>query len=278
MTLAALLECGQLDGARGDMALFTNTTAEHPATYDFVRRMADVCKVFGVPVLSLRYVPLDRGSTYEIEADMRMDGSAFEAMISKKRYVPNVFVRLCTVNLKVMVKEAYLRDRGIGAHVQVMGFRADEPRRVAKLRARNADVDFVAPLHVAGVRRADVNAWWARQDRAVRPHYPPDVNVSNCVYCFLKGSQLVDLHRHIRDWESTLPDHVRAQCDRPGPHRIEWWQEIERKHGRIAPGYDTPLGFFAQRAPINYRKVIMLAQQPDLGLDIPSIECMACTD
>ena len=39
LMLLILLENGVLKAERGDVVLFTNTSAEHPATYDFVRKL-----------------------------------------------------------------------------------------------------------------------------------------------------------------------------------------------------------------------------------------------
>lgn len=42
MMLFVLLESGLLKAERGDVVLFNNTSAEHPQTYDFVRRCKQV--------------------------------------------------------------------------------------------------------------------------------------------------------------------------------------------------------------------------------------------
>lgn len=366
MLLASLLEGGQLRPERGDFVIFNNTSAEHPVVYDFVRRLRAVTTGrFGVPFFCTGYRTyehetaggvISRRPTYQLETpdDWRVRGETFEEVLAKKRYLPTVFSRTCTVEMKIIPTEKFIRDRfagldplprqgkggpprwdprtafpeyqakggvspydefvrmhaflngcptfrpeqrlsdyaGAGAgvaviegevdsYVSVIGFRADEPKRIARMRARSSahdDCVFVAPLMEAGLKRADVDRWWAEQDEAVRPHYRPGMNISNCTYCFLKQGHLVDLHRHQAEWESTLPDHLRAACSEWGPHRIEWWMDVEARYGRALHDYKKPLGFFPIKSAMSYERVITLAREPGLGLEFPAIECMGCTD
>ena len=81
--------------------------------------------------------------------------------------------------------------------LSLVGLRADEPRRVARVLERNnvvtdverlADGEYVyAPLFEMGVGKTEVFDFWARQswDLAI----PHDINLSNCVYCFMKGER-----------------------------------------------------------------------------------------
>ena len=60
MMLMLLLEQGLLDRERGDVVVFNNTSAEHPATYDFVRACARYSETdHGVPFFWIEY------ATYE---------------------------------------------------------------------------------------------------------------------------------------------------------------------------------------------------------------------
>ena len=78
----------------------------------------------------------------------------------------------------------------------VIGLRADEQRRVLRMRAMNCGsrtgAHAVLPLADAGVREADVLDWWKRQ--------PFDLGIpsyaGNCTLCMLKGrAKLIRLIR-----------------------------------------------------------------------------------
>ena len=93
----------------------------------------------------------------------------------------------------------------------MIGFRADEQRRVLRMRAMNCGsrtgAHAVLPLADAGVREPDVLEWWKRQ--------PFDLGIlsyaGNCTLCMLKGR--AKLIRLIRE-DPTLAD---------------WWIEQEAK-------------------------------------------------
>ena len=86
----------------------------------------------------------------------------------------------------------------------MIGLRADEPRRVWRMRARNCGsrtgASAVLPLADAGVRQADVIEWWKQQ--------PFDLGIpsyaGNCTACFLKGrAKLIRIIREdpsLADW------------------------------------------------------------------------------
>ena len=121
MTLQ-LAEAGLLQPDRGDVVLFANTTAEHPGTYEFARRICDRIETeFGVPCLwyegcaveSATRTGYTRKRTYKlvkrVEATdndnpavpgYRSHGEAFEAMVSWSR-LPSRWRRMCTTELKV---------------------------------------------------------------------------------------------------------------------------------------------------------------------------------
>jgi hypothetical protein len=125
--------------------------------------------------------------------------------------------------------------------------RADEPRRVARMREatqkRQDRWDVALPLADAGVTLLDVNEFWSRQqfDLRLRPHE------GNCDLCFLKGIG------------------KRRQIIRDRPDLAEWWIEQERRTG----------GTFRADAP-SYAD---LAAQGDLfaAADAELTECY-CTD
>jgi 3'-phosphoadenosine 5'-phosphosulfate sulfotransferase (PAPS reductase)/FAD synthetase len=186
------------------VVLFQNTGLEHESTLEFVE---EVAQRWGVPIVWLEY---RIGGYAKVDfATASRRGEPFSLMISKKQYLPNPRHRLCTANLKVAVAEHYLRDQGIDKDSvdYALGLRADEPRRVANARKQ---ANVVLPLADDNVSRADVLAWWSEQPFDLRL---PNPHAGNCVGCFLKGRQALDLL--MRD----EPDH------------FAWWVKMEQLTG-----------------------------------------------
>ena len=139
-------------------------------------------------------------------------GEPFGRLIDRKGFVPNPTLRCCTTFLKRDRIEGFARHRlGLKRWHAVIGFRADEQRRVLRTRAMNCGSrtgsHAVLPLADAGVREADVLDWWKRQpfDLGIPSHS------GNCTLCFLKGrAKLIRL--------------IRAE-----PTLADWWIEQEAK-------------------------------------------------
>ena len=139
-------------------------------------------------------------------------GEPYAALIDRKGFVPSVTIRTCSGTLKRDRIESYARHRlGLKRWHSVIGLRADEQRRVLRMRAMNCGsrtgAHAVLPLADAGVRQADVLDWWKRQ--------PFDLGIpsyaGNCTCCFLKGR--AKLIRIIRE----------------DPSLADWWIEQEAK-------------------------------------------------
>lgn len=170
--------------------IFADTGLEHPATYAFI---SDVERAWAVPV-----VRVERPGQ-------------FTQLITDKRYLPNPVARFCTQELKLTPMRTWMRAQGYEHWTNVVGIRADEPRRVARMRANEHPDrwDIALPLADAGVTVADVMAFWAASpfDLQFAPLY------SNCVGCFLKG---YDRLRNIA---------------REAPEHLAWWAEQEERIG-----------------------------------------------
>lgn len=355
MLLMALLEQGRLDAGRGDVVVFNNTTAEHPATYEFVRRCTEECEVkYGIPFLWTEYATYEdcsngiwrRQVSYRLVKPIpfdaaknpfgyRFSGEAFEEMISQQGFLPSRHSRSCTTLLKLGVtvdflsewfaakgetlrlghhypksrldddglhrahlaaggkfkQDAFLRRkeyvrscslfrpaqrysdyshvgsapminarkgarscwdfkpmRGEGAveFVSLMGLRADEPRRVARVKERNElDRDgserqssglcsgemICTPLADSGIGKAQVKAFW--EGRKFDLRLPSDANLSNCVYCFMKGTKtLQKIIKNRGNIDEGLPEDIRSLDATPSD--IGWWVDIEEKYKRVA--------------------------------------------
>ena len=190
--------------------IFANTGLERPETLEFV----DVCgRAWGVEVVWVEYLWDAPHRTRVVDfATASRKGEPYAALIDRKGFVPSVTMRTCSGTLKRDRIESYARHRlGLKRWHSVIGFRADEQRRVLRMRAMNCGSrtgsHAVLPLADAGVREADVLDWWKRQ--------PFDLGIpsyaGNCDLCYLKGrAKLIHLIRE----DPTLAD---------------WWIEQEAK-------------------------------------------------
>lgn len=175
----------------GVQAVFCNTGDEHPATLDFVQECAER---WAVPVVWLEYDgELDRKTPVVREvthATASRDGEPMDKLIDARHYLPNQWQRFCTEMLKVRLLATWMASRGFDRWTNVVGLRADEPKRVADRREDNRSGEHpwttACPLYDAGVTVADVRAFWASQPFDLRC---PE-GFGNCTRCFLKGAPL----------------------------------------------------------------------------------------
>lgn len=198
---------------------FANTGKEMPETLDFVR---DVGERWGVNVVWLEYRPKaeDGAKSFAVvdyETASR-NGEPYEALIRAKQYLPNPVTRFCTTELKIRVMRDYLRSIGWDHWTSVIGIRADEQRRVAKLNARTQERwDNSAPLASAGITRHDVWAFWKAHDFDLKlPNVDGTTPLGNCDLCFLKGATRI------------------TSILRERPELGEWWARQEEE---VAKGY-----------------------------------------
>lgn len=188
------------------LVIFANTGKEHEETLKFVKECSDQ---WNIPIVWLEYItqkPLFKVVDF---ATASRKGEPFEALIEKKggKYLPNLFQRICTYELKVMTIDRYLKSIGIKEYLTYLGIRADEPKRIARMR-ENTEL----PLVSFCVTKADVARFWTTQGF--------DLNVpkgfGNCDLCFMKGSsyagQIVNLMRQ-------------------KPESAQWWINQERATG-----------------------------------------------
>jgi len=121
-----------LNRKRGDVVIFNNTSAEHPKTYEFVRKCKHKCEEYGIPFFITEFQTYEdskngiynRFKTYRLVNEYpyssenpfgyRYKGEVFEEMVSWQMYLPNVMTRSCTINLKTEVTEMFLEDWLLG--------------------------------------------------------------------------------------------------------------------------------------------------------------------
>jgi 3'-phosphoadenosine 5'-phosphosulfate sulfotransferase (PAPS reductase)/FAD synthetase len=102
--------------------------------------------------------------------------------------------RFCTVELKIRTAERLLRSEGWTEWDSMLGMRADEPIRVAKIRAapilkESPGVERCVPLADAGITKAHVRDFWSAQpfDLGLPIDYDGATIDGNCDGCFLKS-------------------------------------------------------------------------------------------
>jgi 3'-phosphoadenosine 5'-phosphosulfate sulfotransferase (PAPS reductase)/FAD synthetase len=202
---------------------FANTGKEDEATLRFVR---DCGEHWRVPITWLEYAasenPSQRWKVVSFDTASRQ-GEPFEAVIRQRNYLPNPVTRFCTSELKIRTMHKWLRanwerlgwDTENVEWDQMIGIRADEHRRVSKIRARGHSTETVKetmlmPLADAGITVQHISDFWAAQSFQLElPTYSGRTLAGNCDLCFLKGASQV---------QSLIAEK---------PERAVWWAKME---------------------------------------------------
>lgn len=201
---------------------FQNVGKEHRKTLEFVQRVEDdLCR----PIIRLEWRAPPRGeppskATFEVvtHAQLARKGEPFRDLLSSIAayrlkhkglgpIAPWARSRICTAYMKIRTQAAYVKSLGWTDPTVYIGLRADEPERIAKMRARNEtrNTDEQAPLNEAGITKADVLKYWATKPYDLEiPEY-----LGNCTACFLKDE--ADLATALLDPETDA----------------QWWLGIE---------------------------------------------------
>lgn len=175
------------------VACFANTGKEEEATLRFVR---DCAVNWGVPITWVEYRADAPGYAVVDFDTASRNGEPFAAIIAKRQYLPNPVTRFCTVELKIRAMHKHLKALGWTEWDQAVGIRADEQRRVSKIRARPSPEivaeTMIMPLADAGITVTDVRAFWDAQPFNLElPTYKGRTLAGNCDLCFLKPANQV---------------------------------------------------------------------------------------
>jgi len=223
---------------------FANTGKEMTQTLDFVR---DCGEKWGVDIVWLEYTGRKKYKVTDYDNAARA-GEPFDQLTTDKKYLPNMVARFCTQELKVLTINRYLADAGLDEFQTMVGIRADEPRRVAKMRSKD---DYLVPLADDKVTKEDIFNFWSQQPFDLNMPNRNGVNdFGNCDLCFLKGGAL------------------KMSIIEQFPEKADWWIGQEKKIG----------GLFRSDQP-SYEKMQIIATDQagfDFGDDI-TIGCF-CGD
>jgi 3'-phosphoadenosine 5'-phosphosulfate sulfotransferase (PAPS reductase)/FAD synthetase len=234
---------------------FANTGKEDESTLRFVR---DCGQQWGVPITWVEYQNAeetkDRFKVVTFETASR-NGEPFEAIIRKRNYLPNPVSRFCTVEMKVRAIHRYLKSIGWTEWDSMLGIRADEPRRLAKIGNQDygKHEEKIAPLGQVGVTKEMVGEFWRNQRFDLELSNINGVTMhGNCDLCYLKGgSQILSLIAE-------------------KPERAIWWVKMEALALASAP---SGAKFRTDRP--SYAAMLKFAQDQRDMFD-PNEEAIAC--
>ena len=236
---------------------FANTGKEDEATLQFVKDCQDN---WAVPITWLEYVDAeetkDRWKQVNFETASR-DGEPFEALIRKRNYLPNPVSRFCTVELKVRTIHRYLKANGWTEWDSMLGIRADEQRRLAKIGNQDygKHEEKIAPLGGMGVTKETVGEFWRKQSFDLGlPNMNGVTMHGNCDLCFLKGgAQVLSLIQE-------------------KPERAVWWAKMEALALSLA---SSPSGAVFRSDRPSYAQMIKFASEQKDMFD-PNEETISC--
>ena len=205
--LRQTLDANTANDLKDLVVMFANTGKEMPQTLDFVKECGER---WGVDITWVEYIaekPWFKLVNYDTAS---RSGEPFEAMIRISNYLPNPVVRKCTVELKVRAISRALISSGWDRWDAFIGMRADEMRRVRRLKSDNSREDPCAPMAEAGVTKKTVTDYWNASPFDLNlPNQNGVTRLGNCDLCYLKGAKQI---------ESIIRDH---------PHLAEWWIKME---------------------------------------------------
>ena len=188
---------------------FANTGKEEEATLKFVN---DCSVNWNVPIVWLEF--RDNEQKFEVVSyeTASRSGEPFETLIRKRKFLPNPVARFCTVELKVRTIHRYLKSIGIDSAINMIGIRADEQRRLVKVKNNDYGKNWekYAPLGLAGVTKHTVGNFWKAQSFDLELFNNNGVAMhGNCDLCFLKAGNQV---------QTLIAEK---------PERAIWWAKME---------------------------------------------------
>ena len=239
---------------------FANTGKEMVQTLDFVQACSDN---WNVDIVWLECFARPGGEdenkyvydTVVVDRETASTrGEPFESLIEARQYLPNPVARFCTQELKVLRIRDWMKAQfGHTDWLNIIGIRADEQRRVAKMRK---DGRNVMPIADAGETVQDVFEFWQEQNFDLElPNNGGITDWGNCDLCFLKAFK------------------KKLSIVKARPDLADWWSDME-----IRIGKDQKAGRFRSDQPAYADMKIMATDQGQLfDFDDETIPCF-CGD
>lgn len=190
------------------MVIFCNTGKEVEPTLEFVKDCEDNwgCKINWLEYrnpLSFTQVDFDSASR---------NGEPFEMIVEHRKMLPNTRARFCTAELKVRTMSRFMKSLGHTEWDNMIGIRADEPQRFARMKPDYRGENPVMPLYHAGVTKQEVIKFWSENSFELKlPIINGETIEGNCDLCFLKS----------------LPKIVSLVKDKP--EKADWWAKMEKR-------------------------------------------------
>ena len=232
------------DNDKNTIVVFANTGKEHEKTLKFVH---DFEVNFGIKIVWLESENSKQGFRIVDYNTASRIGEPFESLIKKRKYLPNVMTRFCTTELKIRPISKYMQSLGFKNWTNAIGFRYDEPNRIAKINKRKERYNTTVPLNDFCLTKQDVLEFWSKQvfDLDI-PEY-----LGNCDCCFLKGINKI------------------KKIEKETPKMLDWWISQESKIGAT----------FRKDRPLKMLRYLV-ATQPMLwdNLEQQDIDCMCNVD
>jgi 3'-phosphoadenosine 5'-phosphosulfate sulfotransferase (PAPS reductase)/FAD synthetase len=200
--LYRVLEAHDMSLPENTFVIFCNTGKEHESTLKFVKDCQDK---WNIPIVWLEFAKNPQKFVEVTYETASRDGEPFAEMIRQKQFLPNSVMRFCTTELKIHPITRFMKSKGFDEFQTLAGIRADEPRRVSKLRET-----VHAPLALAGVTQTHVQQFWKANDFDLGLQFVDKITpLGNCDLCFMKGAhQLMSIIQH-------------------EPNRATWWAKQE---------------------------------------------------
>ena len=211
-----------LDAYEGNLpddiyVVFANTGKEVPETLDFINecQLNWNLKVRWLELDIHKERPIYRTKEVSYETASR-NGEPFEALIDRKKFLPNNAMRICTAELKMKVMERFMRGQNHKEWFNGIGLRYDEHRRVSSQIKANRENknkwETLMPLYADKKSVKDIYEFWKNNTFDLNlPNHGGKTLAGNCDLCYLKGTQ-------------TLVNILREK-----PQLADWWIKQEEK-------------------------------------------------
>lgn len=214
--------------------IFCNTSKETIETYEFLN---DCVNNWNFNLIVLEYKP--KSFIITDLQNCKKNGEVFEDLMNYKKMMPNIAMRFCTTDLKILITKRYLKSLGIKNYINYLGIRSDEGQRYSKIISRNTKKVYNdMPMYYENVTKKDIQIFWENQNFDLKHNS----NLGNCDLCFLKG-------------KNKIINILRLQ-----PEKAKWWINQEKKTGHTF------------KKDISYSVMLLLSKRLEFNFDIEENE------